>query len=34
MLRERLFNDPASEIRIAAEEQRKITTLRLEKFSA
>jgi len=33
-LRERLFNDPGSEIRIAAEEQQKITALRLEKFSA
>ncbi len=34
ILRERLDNDPEQEIRIAAEEQRKITALRLEKFSA
>jgi OHCU decarboxylase len=34
MLRERLDNDAAQEIRIAADEQRKITALRLEKFSA
>ena len=31
-LNERLPNDPASEIRIAAEEQRKITQLRLNKL--
>jgi allantoicase len=31
-LRERLANDPATELRVAAEEQRKITHLRLEKL--
>jgi allantoicase len=31
-LRERLGNDPAAELRVAAEEQRKITRLRLEKL--
>jgi OHCU decarboxylase len=31
-LRQRLPNDPDSELRIAAEEQRKITRLRLEKL--
>jgi OHCU decarboxylase len=31
-LRERLRNDPATELRIAADEQRKITRLRLEKL--
>jgi allantoicase len=31
-LRERLGNDPATELRVAAEEQRKITRLRLEKL--
>jgi allantoicase len=31
-LRERLGNDPATELRVAAEEQRKITHLRLEKL--
>jgi OHCU decarboxylase len=31
-LRERLGNDPGAELRIAAEEQRKITRLRLEKL--
>jgi len=31
-LRQRLPNDPDAELRIAAEEQRKITRLRLEKF--
>jgi allantoicase len=31
-LRRRLFNDPEDELRIAAEEQRKITRLRLEKL--
>jgi OHCU decarboxylase len=31
-LRERLGNDPAAELRVAAEEQRKITHLRLEKL--
>ena len=33
-LRERLANDPANELRIAAEEQMKITRLRLEKLLA
>ncbi|MDQ2856520.1 MAG: 2-oxo-4-hydroxy-4-carboxy-5-ureidoimidazoline decarboxylase [Acidobacteriota bacterium] len=33
-LRERLLNDPASELRNAAEEQRKITQLRLNKLAA
>ncbi len=32
LLEERLHNAPGSEIRIAAEEQRRITRLRLEKF--
>jgi len=32
LLRERLDNDPETELRIAAEEQRKITHLRLEKL--
>jgi len=32
MLNERLLNDPATELRLAAEEQRKITRLRLEKM--
>jgi OHCU decarboxylase len=32
LLRERLGNDPETELRIAAEEQRKITNLRLEKL--
>jgi allantoicase len=31
-LRERLDNDPATELRVAAEEQRRITRLRLEKL--
>jgi len=31
-LRQRLGNDPATELRVAAEEQRKITRLRLEKL--
>ena len=31
-LRERMKNDPATESRVAAEEQGKITTLRLEKL--
>ena len=31
-LRERLHNDPDTELRVAAEEQRKITRLRLEKM--
>jgi OHCU decarboxylase len=34
MLRARLRNDAATEIRVAAEEQRKITRLRLEKLLA
>jgi hydroxyisourate hydrolase len=34
LLRERLENDPEAELRIAAEEQRKITRLRLEKLAA
>jgi 2-oxo-4-hydroxy-4-carboxy-5-ureidoimidazoline decarboxylase len=33
-LRQRLLNDPAEELRIAAEEQRKITRIRLEKLLA
>jgi 2-oxo-4-hydroxy-4-carboxy-5-ureidoimidazoline decarboxylase len=33
-LRSRLGNDPATELRIAAEEQRKITRLRLERLVA
>jgi 2-oxo-4-hydroxy-4-carboxy-5-ureidoimidazoline decarboxylase len=33
LLRSRLENDPATELRIAAAEQRKITYLRLEKLS-
>lgn len=33
LYRERLHNDPATELRIAAEEQRKITRLRLEKLA-
>ena len=32
LLRERLANDPETELRAAAEEQRKITNLRLEKL--
>jgi OHCU decarboxylase len=32
ILRQRLQNDPGQEIRVAAEEQRKITRLRLEKL--
>ena len=32
LLRERLGNDPETELRVAAEEQRKITNLRLEKL--
>jgi OHCU decarboxylase len=32
ILNERLRNDPATELRVAAEEQRKITQLRLEKL--
>ena len=32
LLRSRLDNDPETELRIAAEEQRKITHLRLEKL--
>jgi len=32
LLRSRLQNDPSSELRVAAEEQRKITRLRLEKL--
>lgn len=32
LLRRRLANDPATELRVAAEEQRKITRLRLEKL--
>lgn len=32
-LRERLGNDPETELRVAAEEQRKITRLRLEKLA-
>ena len=31
-LRERMANDPATELRVAAAEQRKITRLRLEKL--
>ena len=31
-LQQRLSNDPETELRIAAEEQRKITRLRLEKL--
>ena len=31
-LRQRMRNDPATELRVAAEEQRKITRLRLEKL--
>jgi OHCU decarboxylase len=31
-LRQRMNNDPATELRVAAEEQRKITALRLEKL--
>jgi 2-oxo-4-hydroxy-4-carboxy-5-ureidoimidazoline decarboxylase len=31
-LRQRLPNDPGAELRVAAEEQRKITRLRLEKL--
>jgi OHCU decarboxylase len=33
-LRERMCNDPETELRVAAEEQRKITRLRLEKLLA
>lgn len=32
LLRERLRNDPGTEIRVAAEEQRRITRIRLEKL--
>ena len=32
LARERLRNDPGNELRIAAEEQRKITRLRLDKL--
>ena len=32
LLRQRLQNDPGAELRIAAEEQRRITRLRLEKL--
>ncbi len=32
LLEQRLQNDPGAEIRVAAEEQRKITRLRLEKL--
>jgi 2-oxo-4-hydroxy-4-carboxy-5-ureidoimidazoline decarboxylase len=32
LLTERLSNDPAAEILVAAEEQRKITRIRLEKL--
>lgn len=32
ILRRRLGNDPAAEVRVAAEEQRKITRIRLEKL--
>ena len=32
LARERLRNDPADELKIAAEEQRKITQLRLDKL--
>jgi OHCU decarboxylase len=32
ILRQRLANDPETELRVAAEEQRKITHLRLEKL--
>ena len=32
MLNERMCNDPGAELRVAAEEQRKITRLRLEKL--
>ena len=34
ILRQRLANDPAAEIRVAAEEQRRITRIRLEKLLA
>jgi OHCU decarboxylase len=34
LLRQRLANDPAAELRAAAEEQRKITRIRLEKLLA
>ncbi|MBI4546248.1 MAG: 2-oxo-4-hydroxy-4-carboxy-5-ureidoimidazoline decarboxylase [Gemmatimonadetes bacterium] len=34
LLRQRLDNDPAQELRVAAEEQRKIARLRLEKLLA
>ncbi len=33
-LRGRLTNDPATELRLAAEEQAKITRLRLDKLAA
>ena len=33
-LTERLGNDPATELRVAAEEHRRITRLRLEKLMA
>jgi len=32
MMRERLGNDPERELRVAAEEQRKITRLRIERL--
>jgi OHCU decarboxylase len=34
LLRQRLANDPGTEIRVAAEEQRRITRIRLEKLLA
>lgn len=34
LLRSRLSNDPSTEVRVAAEEQRKITRIRLEKLLA
>ena len=33
-LRQRMLNDPVTEVHVAAEEQRKITRLRLEKLLA
>jgi 2-oxo-4-hydroxy-4-carboxy-5-ureidoimidazoline decarboxylase len=33
LLRARLLNDPATEIRVAAEEQGKITQLRLQRLA-
>jgi len=32
LLKQRLTNDPGSELRVAAEEQRKITRLRIERL--